>query len=267
MRTTSQGSCLDEITATVVITRKIHEVYFHTVHCIIITGSEWFQIVFYIVQCYNENTEKKKTRKRRRKGFMNEECRIRVANPEDAEELLKIYAPYVENTAITFEYEVPSQEEFARRIWQISGKYPYLVLEEGNEILGYAYAGAFKERAAYDWAVETTIYIRQDQKKRGMGKRLYQALENCLKKQNITNLNACIGVPETEDAHLDRNSMEFHGHLGYRLVGEFRQCGYKFDTWYHMVWMEKIIGEHRKQQPAMIPFPRVLEMMEKPWEE
>ena len=91
---------------------------------------------------------------------------IRVAKPEDAKGLLEIYAPYVEKTAITFEYEVPSEEEFAGRIRHILTKYPYLVLEENGELLGYVYAGTFNERSAYDWAVETTIYIREDQKKR-----------------------------------------------------------------------------------------------------
>lgn len=162
---------------------------------------------------------------------MKEELTIRVAKPEDAKGLLEIYAPYVEKTAITFEYEVPSEEEFAGRIRHILTKYPYLVLEENGELLGYVYAGTFNERSAYDWAVETTIYIREDQKKRGLGRKMYAALEQVLKKQNITNLNACIGVPEVPDEHLDRNSMDFHHHLGYRLVGEFYQCGYKFDTW------------------------------------
>ena len=173
-------------------------------------------------------------RKRRESEWgkcMDEMLHIRVAKEEDAEELLKIYAPYVEKTAITFEYEVPSKEEFIGRIRHILTKYPYLVLEENGELLGYAYAGAFNERSAYDWAVETTIYIREDQKKRGLGKKMYTALEQVLKKQNITNLNACIGVPEAPDEHLDCNSMDFHHHLGYRLVGEFYQCGYKFDTW------------------------------------
>ena len=96
--------------------------------------------------------------------------------------------------------------------------------------------------------------------------RCYAALEQVLKKQNITNLNACIGVPEVPDEHLDRNSMDFHHHLGYRLVGEFYQCGYKFDTWYNMVWMEKIIGEHQKKQPAMITFPELLKKDPTPWE-
>ena len=197
---------------------------------------------------------------------MKEELTIRVAKPEDAKGLLEIYAPYVEKTAITFEYEVPSEEEFAGRIRHILTKYPYLVLEENGELLGYVYAGTFKERSTYDWAVETTIYIREDQKKRGLGKKMYAALERVLEKQNITNLNACIGVPEVPDEHLDRNSMDFHHHLGYRLVGEFYQCGYKFDTWYNMVWMEKIIGEHQKKQPAMITFPELLKKDPTPWE-
>ena len=106
---------------------------------------------------------------------MKEELTIRVAKPEDAKGLLEIYAPYVEKTAITFEYEVPSEEEFAGRIRHILTKYPYLVLEENGELLGYVYAGTFKERSAYDWAVETTIYIREDQKKRGLGKKMYAA--------------------------------------------------------------------------------------------
>ena len=90
---------------------------------------------------------------------MKEELTIRVAKPEDAKVLLKIYAPYVEKTAITFEYEVPSEEDFAGRIRHILTKYPYLVLEENGELLGYAYAGTFNERSACDWAVETLSLI------------------------------------------------------------------------------------------------------------
>ena len=95
---------------------------------------------------------------------MNEtDIHIRIAEPEDAEALLAIYAPYVEETAITFEYAVPSVEEFQERIRNTLQQYPYLVAEDENGILGYAYAGRFQSRAAYDWAVETSIYIRKDQ--------------------------------------------------------------------------------------------------------
>ena len=170
------------------------------------------------------------------------EVRIRIATIEDAKELLEIYGPYVENTAITFEYEVPSQDEFKKRIENILNKYPYLVAENQGEIVGYAYASSFHSRAAYQWSVETSIYIKQDQRNSGVGKALYQELERILKLQNILNLNACIAYPETEDEYLTKNSVEFHEHLGYRMVGEFHKCGYKFDRWYNMVWMEKHIG-------------------------
>lgn len=173
-----------------------------------------------------------------------EKCTIRVAKIEDAEELLAIYAPYVKNTAISFEYDVPSLEEFQGRMKNILQKYPYLVAERDGEIVGYTYAGAFKQRAAYNWDVETTIYVKQDCRKSGIGRQLYAALEEALSRQNILNLNACIGYPETEDEYLTKNSVQFHEHLGFRMVGEFKKCGYKFNRWYNMVWMEKHIGEH-----------------------
>jgi len=144
---------------------------------------------------------------------------IRFAKMEDAEELLALYTPYVTDTVITFEYEVPSLEEFKDRMRQTMRKYPYLVAEQNGEILGYSCAGAFKGRAAYDWAVETTIYIRKDRQKTGVGKKLYEALEKVLHAQNICNLYACIGYPEIEDKYLTKNSAQFHAHLGYRMVG------------------------------------------------
>lgn len=184
---------------------------------------------------------------------------IRVATEEDAEELLQIYRPYVEETVITFEYEVPSAEEFRQRITHTLEKYPYLVAEKEGRIVGYAYASAFKERAAYDWAVETTIYLEKGSRKKGIGRNIYNALEDALRMQHILNLNACIGYPEVEDEYLTKNSADFHAHLGYRLVGEFKQCGYKFGRWYNMVWMEKMTGEHGEKPEPVIPFPEVAE--------
>lgn len=179
------------------------------------------------------------------------EIRIRPATEADAEEILNIYAPYVTDTAITFEYDVPTLEEFTGRIHHTLEKYPYLVAVRDGEIIGYAYARAFYGRAAYDWSAETTIYIKKDCRHCGVGKLLYQALEDALKAQNIINLYACIGYPEVDDEYLTKNSEQFHEHLGYRLIGEFRKCGYKFGRWYHMVWMEKMIGEHpEKPEPV-----------------
>lgn len=189
----------------------------------------------------------------------NTEITIRTARESDAPALLKIYAPYVENTAITFEYEIPGAEEFTERIRHTLEKYPWLVAEKNDQILGYAYAGSFHERAAYDWAVETSIYVDQSRKHMGIGRILHDALEDTLKAQGILNMNACIAYTPEKDAHLDNNSVEFHTHMGYRLVGEFYQCGYKFNTWYNMVWMEKHIGEHKKNQPAPLTFKELSE--------
>lgn len=179
---------------------------------------------------------------------------IRIAEETDAPELLKIYAPYVEKTAITFEYTVPSLEEFTGRIRETLEKYPYIVAEQEGEILGYAYTGPFGKRAAYQWAAETSIYLKETRRQMGIGRKLYEALEEISKAQNIFNLNACIGYPQREDSHLTKNSVQFHEHMGYRLVGEFHQCGYKFGTWYNMVWMEKSLGEHPARPEDVIWF-------------
>jgi L-amino acid N-acyltransferase YncA len=179
---------------------------------------------------------------------------IRTATLSDAQALLNIYSPYVEHTAITFEYDVPSVEEFASRIKNTLQKYPYLVAEKNGRLLGYAYASPFHERPAYDWAVETSIYVDQNIKHQGIGRRLHDALEDALRSQGILNMNACIAYPPEEDEYLDKNSVEFHTHMGYRLVGEFYKCGYKFHRWYNMVWMEKLIGNHLSdQKPPKFP--------------
>lgn len=170
---------------------------------------------------------------------------IRAATREDAESLLKIYSYYVENTAISFEYVAPSLDEFSKRISSTLEKYPYIVLEDDGLIRGYAYAGAFHSRAAYAHCCEVTIYLDHDSKGNGYGKALYEALEKALKKIGIINLYACIADPEVEDEYLTKNSECFHQHMGYTKVGEFHKCGYKFGRWYNMIWMEKIIGEHR----------------------
>ncbi len=178
--------------------------------------------------------------------------RIRTARPADAEALLKIYAPYVAETAITFEYEVPSLAEFTRRIAETLKGYPYLVLEDGGEIRGYAYAGPFKGRAAYDWAVETTVYIRKDVHGKGYGKALYAALEDELRRRHFLNAYACIAYSEREDETLTHASPLFHERMGYALCGTFHQCGCKFGRWYDMIWMEKLMGDHKPDpQPIL----------------
>ena len=117
---------------------------------------------------------------------------IRQVQKADAAALAEIYRPYVEETAITFEYEAPSVEAFGERIAQITARYPYLVAEDAaGRPCGYAYASAFKGRAAYDWSVETSIYVLRGLQGRGIGRALYAELEACLRRQNVRNLYAC----------------------------------------------------------------------------
>lgn len=269
-----------------------------------------------------------------------ETLKFRVARPEDAEALLAIYAPYVEETAITFEYEVPSVEAFRARITHTLATYPYIVAVEeqsanagtgrvdgasascidraeanagtahvdgtpfssapasgagattgthrtSEHIIGYAYVGHLHERAAYDWSVETSIYVDRCARKHGLGRQLYERLEAILRAMNIISVNACIAYPGTmnvaadaasaadrsqtnlregasdrgagigEDPYLNTNSPDFHAHLGYQLVGHFHACAYKFDRWYDMIWMEKWIAPHPAKPEAMIPFPEL----------
>ena len=182
---------------------------------------------------------------------------FRTASEEDAAALLDIYRYYVEKTAITFEWEVPSLENFKRRISHTLEKYPYIVAQSEGRILGYAYAGPFKERKAYDWSAETTIYLDHTIRHQGVGKLLYMKLEESLKKMHILNLNACIGYPETNDEYLTDNSARFHEHLGYSFAGRFHDSGYKFSRWYDMIWMEKMIGDHTDQPADVIPYKRL----------
>lgn len=192
--------------------------------------------------------------------IMNTSVTIRMATKADAKEILAIYAPYVKDTAISFEYDVPSVEEFAERINNILKKYPYIVAMDNNQIIGYAYASSFKERVAYDWAVETTVYLRQDCRGKGVGKKLYLALEEILKRQNILNLNACIAYTSTDNTYLTNASTYFHERLGYKKVAHFTKCGYKFGNWYNMIWMEKIIGEHSANPKSVIPISELHEL-------
>ncbi len=181
-----------------------------------------------------------------------DEIRIRSVSAGDAGELLAIYAPYVTDTAITFEYEVPTEEEFSRRIRNTLNRFPYLAAvcrgeTQSDEIVGYAYVSPFKERAAYDWAVETSIYVKSGEHGKGIGTLLYEVLEAVMRKQGIQNMNACIAWPNPE-------SISFHERFGYRTVAHFTKCGYKQGRWYDMIWMEKLLGEHGDEPAPVIPY-------------
>lgn len=204
-------------------------------------------------------------------GTMSEggAVRIRVATPADAARCHEIYVPYVRDTAVTFEYEPPTFDAFRTRMAKTLERYPYLVAEKTDAgahdgsalIVGYMYVSPFKERPAYDWAVETSIYVDRACRRGGVGRALHVAMERCLTAQGILNMEACIATTEVEDEHLTNDSWRFHERMGYRLVGEFRQCGYKYHRWYNMIWMEKHIAPHREDQPPVIPFPEVCDLV------
>lgn len=157
---------------------------------------------------------------------------IRLATPSDAAALLAIYAPYVENTAITFEYEVPTIEDFTNRIAKTLEKYPYLVAEEDGVVVGYAYASTYYARAAYDWAVELSVYVSLDSRGQGVGTKLYDALEYLLDQMGYIHFLACIFLP-------NEASLALHRKRGYQQVAHFPKIGYKFNRWHDIVWLQK----------------------------
>ena len=176
--------------------------------------------------------------------------KIRTVHLSDAEAILKVYAPFITDTCISFEYVVPSVEEFAQRIASISAEYPYIVLEEEGEIVGYAYSHRYLERVAYSWDVEVTIYLAPKVQGKGLGVILYDALEKLMVLQNIKNLYSCI---TGDNVH----SIEMHRSMGYELIGTFPKAGFKHDRWLDVVWMAKAIGEKENAPLPFVPFAEV----------
>ena len=125
---------------------------------------------------------------------------------------------------------------------------------ENGRIIGYAYATTFKDRKAYDWSVETTIYIDKNNRRNGVGRKLYETLEKSLKDMGILNINACIASPKDNDYRLTNDSEIFHEKLGFKMVGKFHDSGYKFGKWYSIVWMEKRLCNTPAVPQAFIPF-------------
>lgn len=171
---------------------------------------------------------------------------IRPATAADLPRILEIYAPYVEHTAISFEYTVPTLEEFTGRFLTITAQFPWLVWEEDGSILGYAYGSLPFERAAYQWSAEASIYLCPEARGRGIGKSLYAALEDILRRQGYRKVYAIITTA-------NEASVAFHKAVGYRHTATFPDCGYKFGTWYGTVWMEKDLNTWPAPPKSPIP--------------
>lgn len=162
---------------------------------------------------------------------------IRSAIPTDARAILDIYEPYITDTSITFETEVPTIDEFMERMDNIQKRYPYLVYEADGVIIGYAYASKHRERAAYRYSADVSVYVKPSYHKQGIGKALYTKLFDLLRDQGIYTVYACITVPN--DA-----SIELHKSLGFTEVGTFHNAGYKLGKWHDVIWFEKALREY-----------------------
>ena len=176
---------------------------------------------------------------------------IRLATVNDSNEILRIYGQYI-NTAITFEYVLPSEEAFKERVKSISSQYPYLVYEEEGKIIGYAYASRYKERAAYQWGAELSIYIDSNFTSKGIGKNLCLTLLELLKLQGVRTVYGCVTLPNQKSEKLQLS-------LGFEKIGIFRNAGYKCNKWRDIAWFEKSITSYDEKPKEFIPISEVSE--------
>lgn len=175
---------------------------------------------------------------------------IRLAAIEDAESILAIYTPYVRESVITFEYEVPTLDEMRRRIADTLKDYPYIVAILENRVIGYAYAHRQRERAAYQWNAELSVYLDGDSQGRGIGKTLYTCLMELLKLQRIVNVYGAVTLPNPASERL-------HESLGFRRLGNYVNTGYKMGKWLDVVWFETAINDYPANPEPFVPFPQV----------
>lgn len=179
---------------------------------------------------------------------MTNHLKIRLVTPEDAGEIVSIYRHYVEETAITFDNEVPSVDEMRERILQNRHDYPWLVVSNNDELLGYAYAGRHRIKSAYQWSPESTIYLRHTERGKEIGKILYRTLLSVVRLQGFCTVYAGITVP-------NERSERLHRALGFSEIGTFSKSGFKLGQWHDVKWFEYFPGVH----PAMPDPPKKLE--------
>jgi L-amino acid N-acyltransferase YncA len=175
---------------------------------------------------------------------------IRIATPNDAAQILAIYAPYVQNTSITFETTVPTLPVFAARIASYLENWPWLVWEEKGEIGGYAYASRYRERTAYQWSVEVSVYIHNHYFNKGIAAKLYHSLFNILKKQGFRNVYAVINLP-------NEPSIRLHEKLGFHWFATYENVGYKLGRWKNVGWWRLVIQNFDNEPPTPIPFSKM----------
>lgn len=175
---------------------------------------------------------------------------LRVASRDDGECLSRIYAHYVNTSPISYEYVAPTVEEFSERIAHKLEKYPFIVALLDGEPIGYAYASQYRERAAFDWCVELSVYVSRHHLGRGIGTALYTALLELLRLQNIVVAYSAITLPNDQ-------SIALHSKMGFDLAGVFKASGYKMEQWWELAWYQKQLNPLTCPPPAVIPFPQL----------
>lgn len=176
--------------------------------------------------------------------------RIRLAIPADASQILEIYAPYIENTSFTFETITPSIDQFSERISSYLVNWPWLVCEIDGLVRGYAYASRYRERTAYQWCTEVSVYIDDDFQQRNIARALYLSLFEILQKQGYRNIYAVINLPNDK-------SVAFHESLGFSWFATYEQVGYKLGKWKNVGWWRKILNDFGMDPEAPVPFDKM----------
>ena len=177
---------------------------------------------------------------------------IRLATEFDAARMLDIYAPAIRESAISFEVELPSEQEFQERIRDTLARTPWLVCELDGRVAGYAYAGPHREREAYRWSLDTAVYIDAAHYRRGIGRALYEALFACLRLQGYANAYAGITLPNPA-------SVGLHEGMGFKLVGVYRNVGFKRGAWHDVGWWDLALQEHAPTPAEPLPLSAVVD--------
>jgi phosphinothricin acetyltransferase len=164
------------------------------------------------------------------------DVRLRAATASDLSTIREIYAPFVEQTAITFAYDPPSVDDLETKL-RHKTHHPWLVCELDGDVLGYAYAGPIRERVAYQWAVETSIYVDPEFQRQGVARGLYTALLDILERQGYVSAYAVITTPNPA-------SIAFHESFGFERVGQFDRMGFKHDEWHDVEWWRRDLRSH-----------------------
>lgn len=167
---------------------------------------------------------------------------IRLARPDDAAAMVTIYAPYVTDTVISFEMVPPDEAEMAQRLAKTLARFPWLVAMCDGDVAGYAYAGQHRERAAYQWSADVSVYVHKALRRRGIGRALYSPLFDILRAQGYYNIYAGIALPNPA-------SVALHEAMGMTPVGVYRHVGYKAGMWHDVGWWEGVLQEPSADPP------------------